>query len=443
MKNLKLFPRVALASSILSALLLSQTVLGVGTGDDPGIIEDVKTEKQVKAEKEKCKKVKEHIPNKREKMIALSESNDEIIEGKEMKAVEAGQTLINIDDSPDVEVNSDEEFTYPFQIEEYVIESPDFRWGSTAPQFVNDRVIAFDMDDSELQQSFVGLFDRNSKKYEKIYSAPKFFIINSLVGIDNILYWVEYDRHPSLELKWRIMSMDLGDKKMEMIKQGISQDGTDPPILRVYGKKVTWIEYEIENNIVTSKAMILHQDRQKEIEVLSETKLNEGNGRDGYFFAIQVPTERGLLIHQSRYQNKDGKSQKSYVITLFPYDRSKAVDLLTGDRIIDFTVHGNWFVWTEEGKVSVASLQDGNVKYRFSGKSKTLTNDTPFIKDDFLFYRYGMNQVFIANLKTGQHQGLLEEKIITTKLFRSGEYLSYGIIERKGKISRIKFVVLK
>ncbi|CAJ1003818.1 MULTISPECIES: hypothetical protein [Bacillales] len=376
-------------------------------------------------------------------MTTSNETDDEIIENKEMKTVEDGRTLINIEETPDVEINSVEEFSYPFQIEEYVVESPDFRWAPTAPQFVNDRVIAFDMDDSKLQQSFVGLFDRSSKKYEKIYSAPPFFIINSLVGIDNVLYWVEYDRNPSLELKWRIMSMDLGNKKIEMIKQGISQDGTDPPILRVYGKKVTWIEYEVENQIVTSKAMILHQDRQKAIEVIAETKLSEKDGRDGYYFAVQTPTDRGLVIQQSKYQNKDGKSQKSYVITLFPYDRSKAVDLLIGERIIDFNVHGNWFVWTEEGKVSVASLQDGKVKYRFSGKSKTLTNDTPFIKNDFLIYRYGMNRVFIANLKTGKHQGLLEEKIITTKLFRSGEYLSYGIIERNGQNSRMKFVVIK
>lgn len=66
MKKRKLIPRVALASTIFTALLLPQTVMGEGTGDDPRMIEDVKTEKQVKAEKEKLRKVREHITNKRE-----------------------------------------------------------------------------------------------------------------------------------------------------------------------------------------------------------------------------------------------------------------------------------------------------------------------------------------------------------------------------------------
>lgn len=321
--------------------------------------------------------------------------------------------------------HDDQALKIPFTIVKYEIEHSDFHKAPIAPQYVNEDFIAFDINPSGSDRASIGVFDRKSKGYKKVYVAPVDTVINSLVGINNTLYWVEYGKKQKKDNEWRIMSYDLYTKSTDLVKKGISPDGTSTPIIRNTSKELTWIEYEFKDQTMISKAIVFVPST-KVTKMIATTKLDESSGRNGRFFAIQRPSQNGMIIHESIYtQNSYGDSQKTYEISFYPYDHSSPKLLLDGRGIIDYAINQKWFVWTEEGRVTVADMQTGKIKYRFFGKSNKLTNDTPYLINDYLFYRYGMNQIFVVDLNKGARLKLSDDFVMTSKLFNSEDYLFF------------------
>ncbi|TDF91321.1 hypothetical protein [Paenibacillus piri] len=80
--------------------------------------------------------------------------------------------------------------------------------------------------------------DIQSGKEEKVYSVSN-QIINSLIGYDITLYWIEYDkkRDESGNINWKLIMMDLTSHKVTELQRGVGQDQIDPPVLRSYKNK--------------------------------------------------------------------------------------------------------------------------------------------------------------------------------------------------------------
>ncbi|MED1785496.1 hypothetical protein P4V43_27105 [Brevibacillus fortis] len=376
----------------------------------------------------------------------LNQNTTPLIQEKAAPALQAKDTYIDTSELPTInkvsENDANSSFKVPFSIQEYQLEHPDFRHDLIAPQFVNEDYIIFDMNPSGSNQASIGLFDRTTKKYKKIYLSPKKTIINTLVGINDTLFWVEYEKQTKKDRPWKIMSYDLKNKKTYLVKKGISDDGTSVPILTNTDKYLTWIEYELKNQIMWSRAM-LYDPVIKETKIIAEAKLDETKGRNGHFFAIQRPSDNGMLIHESVYtKTSANESKKTYQIKFYPYDMSSSIYLLDGKEIIDYVINKNWFVWTEEGKVTVASMHDGKIKYQYFAESEKLTNDTPYIVDHYLFYRYGINQIYIVDLNTGKRQKFSKDIASTSKIFNSEDYLFFGQWEPSESTGRAKFHVI-
>jgi hypothetical protein len=328
----------------------------------------------------------------------------------------------------------------PFRIKQYTFSHSDFSTTSIAPHYVTKSKIFFSINDGNKQVSHIGSFDREANSYLRVYSTPN--IINSLVGIGDHLYWVEYGRERQVNTEWKIYTFDTAKNRAELIKEGVSKDQTNPPVLKVKDDKLTWIEYEFINKEVLSKIMVLNRADNK-ISNLAVAKLQETEDfREGVFFSDHQPCDNGVLIHQSKFTNAKN-AKKTYQIVYYQYKKPNPLYLIDGAGILDYTLKGDWLVWTEEGSVNVASLKTGKILFSFSGKSNKLTNDSPIIKNDYLLYRYSVNQIFLVNLTTGEKKELTKERIMTSKLFDSGHFLSFGYSKKSTGNSSAEFIVLE
>jgi len=72
-----------------------------------------------------------------------------------------------------------------------------------------------------------------------------------------------------------------------------------------------------------------------------------------------------------------------------------------------------------------------------------LTNDTPVIKNNFLFYRYAINQIFVVDLNTGQRMPISSNQTLTSKLYKSGRFISFALDDDEKNKDVIKMYVLE
>ncbi|ATO49511.1 hypothetical protein P4V86_01380 [Brevibacillus laterosporus] len=345
------------------------------------------------------------------------------------------------DDKATLSSRENDKLNVPFKIRTYDLRRDTVEGVSVAPEYVNEEIIAFDTLDAKEEYSFVGTYNKKSKAYKKIYVAPKGRITNSLTGINKSLYWVEYDSDLNNELHWSIIAYNLSNATKKTIKSGVTKNEIDPPILGISNGNITWIEYDFPNKKVISKVVSYSPTTGNE-KVIATVELDESNGRNGVFFSSMNAVDEGFIVHQSIFDKNN--STKKYRISFYPnQNNTHPLHLLEKNRVIDYTVGGNWFVWTEEGAVFIASLKDGKVKYRFDGYSKKLTNDTPIIKENFLFYRYAINQIFVVDLNTGQRMPISANQTLTSKLYKSGRFISFALDDDEKNKDVIKMYVLE
>jgi len=297
-----------------------------------------------------------------------------------------------------------------------------------APSYVNKEIIAFEYDLSEKQQSFIGIMKRGEQNFKNAYTAPGKRIINSLVGVNNTLFWVEYDRVRHADWSWEIKKMDLSSKKVEVVERGKLKEELEPPVLRTDGQLITWISKFQSGQQIKSQAFI-YNPVQMTKKIIAETILNEKDQvREGEFMIIQRPVSEGILVQQSHFDSKKG--EKRIQIVYYPSnDSSKKTILHEGPGVIDFTSNGDWFIWTELGKLNAADLKTGEIKYIIEAKDKDLTLDSPFIRGKTLYYRYSMYQILALDLETGKITEYSPNRLTTSKLFNSDGYLGFSVME--------------
>lgn len=313
----------------------------------------------------------------------------------------------------------------------YNIAHEKLRSSYIAPSFITEKVIAFEYDVSLEKKSYIGVMTRGEKNFKNIYTAPNEKIINSLVGIKETLYWIEYDRVRKQILSWELKSIDLTSKNVQTIEKGISEDELDPPVLRTDNNKVSYITKVVRDHVVIS-SLVLYDPIQRKKSVIAESHLNEqGNTRSGVFMIIQRPVTEGVLVQQTVFNpNKSNKENKVYQIIYYPVDKTKQpLVMKEGTGIIDFTLNEDWFIWTEIGKLYAADRKTGEIKHIIEAKDKELTLDSPFIFDDTLYYRYSMYQILSLNLRSGKVHEYSPQSLTTSKLFNSDGYLGFSIMD--------------
>ncbi|TVX86795.1 hypothetical protein [Paenibacillus agilis] len=315
----------------------------------------------------------------------------------------------------------------------YMIKDKRFESAPIAPSYISDTILAFEYDISEAENvgtSAIAVMNRSEKKsFQVVYTAKKNKIINALVGVKNELFWVEYDRSVDEEWNWEVKSLHLKTNKVIRIEGGALLPDLEPPVLRMSGGIVTWIRKSVHNKVITSSA-IAYDPSKKETKIIAETTLDETmKKRDGIFMIIQRPIQGGMLIQQSTFNPKIEKNEgKSIQVAFYPYDKSKAPELMQedADRVIDFTANDKWFVWTTFGKLYAADRSTREIKHIIEGPDPELTLDTPFIYNDLVYYRYSMYQIYCLDLVSGTVTEYSPDRLITSKLFNSDGYLGFS-----------------
>jgi len=331
----------------------------------------------------------------------------------------------------------------PPAVQQYKLKNGSFVSTFVAPSYISDSLIAFEKDISEKATSYIDTYSLTNKQLKNVYKTPNKEIINSLVGVEDKLFWVEYGRDQEKDKTWEIKSLDLKNNQSKTLFSGVGEDNIEPPILRVYDDQVTWIEKTIKDHIVYSSA-ILYKPITNDFVKVATSELDErGEHRKGIFMAIQRPVANGMLIQQSVFKTVGDTTDKSYEIVFYPYDQSKPITLRQSHQgMVDFTADQNWFVWSEIGKINVADRKTGEIKYVIEAKDKDLTIDSPFIRGNHLYYRYSMYQIFDVELTTGKTSELSKYRLSTSKIFNTSDYLGYSYMDAKNNNGEVEFEII-
>ncbi|QCT02826.1 hypothetical protein E6C60_2111 [Paenibacillus algicola] len=331
----------------------------------------------------------------------------------------------------------------PPAVQQYKLKSESFVSTFVAPSYISDSFIAFEKDISEKATSYIDTFSLTTKQLKNIYQTPNKEIINSLVGVEDKLFWVEYSRDQEKDKSWEIKSLDLKTNQKKTLFSGASEDNIEPPILRVFDDQVTWIEKTIKDHIVYSSAMLYKPITNDFVKVATSELNEQGKHRKGIYMAIQRPVPDGMLVQQSVFKTVGDTTDKSYEIVFYPYDQSKPITLRQSQQgMVDFTADQKWFVWSEIGKLSVADRKTGEIRYVIEAKDKDLTIDSPFIRDNHLYYRYSMYQIFDVDLTTGKTSELSEYRLSTSKIFNTSDYLGYSYMDAKNNNGEVEFEII-
>ncbi len=316
-------------------------------------------------------------------------------------------------------------------VQNYELKNNEFISTFITASYINDTLIAFEYDQSEAEQSSIGLMNRGEKTFNKIYDAPNKKIINSLVGVKDNLYWVEYNRSNEKKKEWEIKTLHLDTKQVKVVDQGYLDLELQPPVLRMEDNKVTWIKKTIEDKIITSSLIVFDPIKGKMDTIASEQLNDQMDQRDGIFMVLQRPLKEGILVQQTSF-NKESASidEKQIEIVYYPYDFNEKPEILKeGTGVVDFTADDKWFVWTEIGKLYVADKNSGEIKHIIEAQDKDLTLDTPFIRGNKLYYRYSMYQIFSLDLESGKVLEISSHQLTTSKLFNSESYLGFSVMD--------------
>jgi len=315
------------------------------------------------------------------------------------------------------------------------IQDPRFVDATAAPHYIDDRTIAFAYD---VTRSHIVALDRKSRAYEIIYQAPIGVFINSLVGIDRQLFWVEYPRRLQDNMPWQMKTMSLDDRRVRVFRQGVAEDQMLPPVFQVYRDRLTWLDKKIVDHVVVNGAYVYDPSTGKTDEIAS-AKLDEHdkNRRQGLFYIIQRPVEDGMLIQQSVFERQaQGESLKTYELVHYPYDpgaKPLSIARYTDSNLVDFTADRRWFVLCETGKVKVIDRATGAIRYEFvdtyNGRPLELSFDSPIISGEKLYFRRDMGIIFQLDLDTGKLFKVLDTSELVTKIMNSDGHFGFAILD--------------
>jgi len=310
------------------------------------------------------------------------------------------------------------------------------------PSYVDEKQIAFEIIESNIESpSHIVVVNKTDKNWETVYTAPAKQIVDSLVGSEGTLFWVEHEYERQIDTPWKIKSLSLQTGATQEIRSGVAKDEISPPVLRIDNGLITWIEKRIKNQIVISSAYAYNPKDQIPM-LIAEAELNEQNGRHGTFFILQRPIMDGILIHQSVFPENQ-ELEKTFQIVHYPYNKTGPKVMANNVSQVDFTADSHYFVWTETGKVSVMDRDTGLIVHEVKDPDRDMSFDTPFIKNGILYYRYSIDSIFSLDLQTGIEREIIAKKSIYSKLFNSEGFLSFSYMPAIQPEDEVDFFMLK
>ena len=262
--------------------------------------------------------------------------------------------------------------------EEFTIQDDLFIHGAAAPEYIDEDQIVFSLDQD---RSYIISIDKRTETWEILYETSNQEIINSLVGYEKQLFWVEYPRQMDVDTPWVMKTMDLNNKKIHPFQNGVAKDYTLPPVLRVFENQLTWIDKIMKGDIMISTAFVYDIETGLIEEVASEA-LDERDKeyRDGVFFIIQRPVIDGMLIHQSVFTPDKTSDERTFELVHYPYDPEAKPQKIAdnAEQIIDFTSDYDWIVLCEYGRVRVIDRKTRTLVHEIRSEMEHTTFDSPF-----------------------------------------------------------------
>ena len=327
--------------------------------------------------------------------------------------------------------------------EEFTIQDDLFIHGAAAPEYIDEDQIVFSLDQD---RSYIISIDKRTETWEILYETSNQEIINSLVGYEKQLFWVEYPRQMDVDTPWVMKTMDLNNKKIHPFQNGVAKDYTLPPVLRVFENQLTWIDKIMKGDIMISTALVYDIETGLIEEVASEA-LDERDKeyRDGVFFILQRPVVDGMLIHQSVFTPDKTSDERTFELVHYPYDPEAKPQKIAdnAEQIIDFTSDYDWIVLCEYGRVRVIDRKTRTLVHEIRSEMEHTTFDSPFILEDQLYVRQDMDQILNLDLKTGEWTEVLKSKETLTKIYNSHDYLGFTHLQTIQNDGTFQFFIIE
>lgn len=332
------------------------------------------------------------------------------------------------DSEQDIPVeNVDKDYSWLPHMENISIPNAEFSEALIRPSFINDSIIASEVFISaEEPFGLITILNRDDpEKMDVVYETDKGKVVNSLQGLAESLFWVEYSGIQEVDTEWEIKSLDLNTGNINVISSGIGEDYIDPPILRIFDNQVTWIEKSTRDHIVYNDLIVYEPNSDIKKHIIATVTLNETDEWFGHFPIYQKPIEDGMLVMQSVFQSDE---EKTYEIVHYHYDQSEPTQLVQHDDINDFYINTRWFVWSEEGFLHVIDRETNDEVYTIEDDVLEYDLDffSLFVFNDILYYSYNGEQNFAFNLDTGDKTEISNIEVSPTPLLNSGDLLYFS-----------------
>lgn len=263
--------------------------------------------------------------------------------------------------------------------------------GLVAPSYITDQSI-FYVHDSSSEQPIdqIIAFSRSSETCEVLYEATEG--IDSLVGIDQTLYWTEYDTRRTSDVSWTIHALDLDTGKVQTIHEGESTNENPTPILTTNDQALNWIQYEVKDDRVISQ-VISYDEKTGEKSTLVTTELNETGSPDGDYILEQKRTGNSLLLHKAI--SKDGERR----LTLERVADDEEHTLLTDEEILSFDGADDRFAYTSDEGLTIVDREKGET-YRYRATARTPVDAATFVNPHTVAFRDRAENVYLADMDT-------------------------------------------
>ncbi|MEW4225954.1 hypothetical protein Q0M98_20210 [Rossellomorea marisflavi] len=263
--------------------------------------------------------------------------------------------------------------------------------GLVAPSYITDQSIVYVYDPiSEQENDQIIKFSRSSETCEVLYEATEG--IQSFAGIDQTLYWTEYDTKRTSDVTWSILELNVDTGNIQTIIKGASTDENPPPMLTTYSNSLNWIEYEADGDGVTSN-LISYNTESRDFRTLVTAELNENEQPNGEYILEQQMTGNGLLLHKAT--SKDGERK----LTLERVADSEKQTLLTDEGILDFHGMEDRFAYTSDEGLTIVDSEKGET-YRYQATARTPVDAATFVNPHTVAFRDRAENVYLADMDT-------------------------------------------
>lgn len=320
------------------------------------------------------------------------------------------------------------------QYKKYELQDTIYSTSFVAPSYIDNQQIAFEYDVTDDHRSYIDLYHIDKQQKENIYTGPKGKFINSLIGINGSILWIEFDRDYSEKVEWEIKRMDIKSGTVTVVDNGAVEDQIEPPVIRSDGNQITWIKKIIKNGTVISN-IVLYNPEDNSSTIIASLTLNEQSKiREGVFPIIQRPVKGGVLVLQTTFSTStESTNKKSIQLMFYPLDRNFQPTLVLqpdeGEIPIDFTATDDYYIWTQFGKLTVINKQDNSVAHIINIDDDRLTIDSPFIVDNLLYYRVGVYQIYTLDLSTWEVREFSPHQNSLSKIFASDGFLGFSFMD--------------